>query len=260
MNGQQVEDWSPRRFYLTMRRVFNPSRGYSDFSEIPFYIHRPLSHNELKACTDLYIANRQKHYLGRIYNSASTTGGPPSEDQWPDLNPFGFSNDDFWKAEIVLGRLYFAKSVPEQQEARKNARQLAQRGPMAFRRAIGKAIRCTPQAKRRFSPREMLTLIACRSEFQFIWSFLRRESGLTREEFKKPARVSYAATELAKAYPYLHLRAEDIAKGLVNPHQADRDTAEEYGLSEQTIRSLLSRTIPKSNPRGSATTLKSDCP
>ncbi len=140
-------------------------------------------------------------------------------------------------------RLDIAETTEQKRRARTAAKQLAQRGPIAFRKAFGRAIRQGPQAKRRFSSQDLLfALRQAYFEQQFIWTFLRRESRLTSEQLKDPYAVEWASEKLATAYPYLHMKAPRIAQGLVNPsRQAEKDTAEEYKLSESSILPLFSK-------------------
>ena len=256
---QFKEDWSRRRFYETMRYLFRGDRSDdTDPVTIPFYRYRPLTHKELRGCINIYIENRKTEDLQRILERQiedlqclglrpeGKSAQPALDAGWPDLNGFCLSNKAFMEAEVALGRLYFAKAVAAQRRARTDGKKLAQRGPVALRKLVGQAIRQTPQAHRRFSSGDVfLALRPAYFEQQFIWTFLRRESGLRSGLLKDAHAVGWAAEKLASAYPYLHMSAKDIAEGLVNPRQADTDTAEEFGLSESSIRSLFSKYLSR---------------
>jgi hypothetical protein len=79
------------------------------------------------------------------------------------------------------------------------------------------------------------------AEREFIWTFLRRESGLERADKKDSVKVLSVANKLKAAYPCLRLKPLAIAEGLVCSDQAAKDTAEEFDLSPKTVRSLLSK-------------------
>ena len=75
-----------------------------------------------------------------------------------------------------------------------------------------------------------------------MWAFLRREakaggySTLGRRHF-----ASIASEDLADEYSYLSLSAAEIDRGLKNSRQADDDTAKKFGISPNTLRSMLSK-------------------
>ena len=238
------EDWSRRRFYETMRYLFRKDRlDDTDRVTIPFYKYRPLSHKELQGCIELYIQSKQSDILQRLTHCSTDTSAQPTLDaRWPDLNKFCLSNKASMEAEVDLGRLYFAQTAADQRRARTAVKKLAQHGPLPLRRALRRAIRQTPQAKRRFTSKSvLLKLRRTHSAWEFVRTFLRRESCLTPEDLKNRFDVAEAARELASAYPYLHMSAEQIAEGLRNPRQADKDTARCYGLSQASIRPLFSK-------------------
>ena len=148
-----TEDWSRRRFYKTMQHVFRPVRENLDsLVETPFYLYRPLSHAEFLACTEYYIQARRKEHLARLVNRQQ--GRPPQSpnpDRWPDLKSLGLPQDEFWKFEIPLGQLFFAETKQQQEQARRQVKILAQRGPSRARQMLKTARLKTPQAKRQFA-------------------------------------------------------------------------------------------------------------
>jgi hypothetical protein len=235
-----MEDWSPHRFYRTMRHIFRPNRTDPDgLVEIPFWLYRPLSYIEFNGCAELFINARHKEHLSRLaLAQQGKQPRPPASERWPDLD---VPQEEFWKYEVPLGNLYFAQTSRSQSRARREVRQLAQRGSIRVRKLLSNAVKNTPQAKRQLSGEEIVRLVEYRSERQFMWAFLRHESGLSREELKNPESVKNAAHQLADAYRYLHLTWEVVNEGLSYPHQADRDTAEEFEISERSVRSLISK-------------------
>jgi len=79
-------------------------------------------------------------------------------------------------------------------------------------------------------------ILTYRAERQFIWNFLKREKKASEGD---PQAV---VGDLAGAYPYLGLTAEQVAAGLTNPHQADDETAKKFGLaSGRSLRAILSQ-------------------
>lgn len=238
------ENWSSHRFYETMRYIFRPIRENPDsLVEIPFHENRPLLKKEFDECTQHYIKARCEEYLCRLL--ASQKGRPPQfpdSERWPDVRAYGIKDQDFWKYEKPLGQLFFSKTKDEQEQAKRTVRALSTRGPRRLRTALSQAAKNTPQVHRDLSPQKIfLEVVPYLAEREFIWTFLRRESGLGRADKKAPLEVRSVANTLATAYPYLRLKSPTIAIGLVCSNQADKDTAEEFGLSPKTVRSLLSK-------------------
>lgn len=239
---ESVEDWSPRRFYNTMRKIFRPVReNPTCLVVIPFHLNRPLLSKEFRGCAEHYITARRKEYLARLFSSQQgRRPQSPKSEQWPDLEGLGLSQEEFWNYETPLAQLYFAETKQAQAQARRQARGLAQRGPIRARQMLKNVVLKTPQAKRRFSGLELLKLVEYRAERQFVWAFLRKESEMQKNDIKKSLRGS-TTEDLARAYWYLRLRPQDIANGLRCSYQADKDTAEEFGISASAVRSLLSK-------------------
>jgi hypothetical protein len=231
-----------------MRYLFRMDRSDdTDRVPIPFYNYRRLSQEELQDCLKIYIQKRQSDILSSLpHRSSRTSSQPPSGVQWPDFSRFGLGNQDFWKVEVAFARLCLAQTKADQQRARTAVKKLAQKGPLALRKALGQAVRQIPQAKRRFSRRDvLLKLKGTHSAWEFVRTFLRRESCLTPEELKNRPDVDCAAQDLASEYPYLHMSAEHIAEGLRNQRPADKDTARCYGLSQASIRPLFGKYFPR---------------
>lgn len=227
-----------------MQRLFRPNRSDpNSLVETPFYDFRPLTHREFKSCAEMYMLARQREYRDRLLQPRKHTDSDSrAKERWPDLASFDLTPQDYWNIERALGRLYFAQTGKQQRQARQEARQLAQRGPIPLRQAIAEAVLATPQTQRRFTVHDIIfQLFSYRAERQFVWRFLRHESELDRKDLKDSRAVERAAKILSEAYSYLHLKPAEIVQGLPYSHQADRDTAEEFVLSEMSVRSLFSK-------------------
>ena len=238
------EDWSPRRYYKTMQYLYRPNRQDPDsLVKIPFHLNRPLLPAEFWACAEQYCMARSNEYLTQL---SSRPHGRPLQNRkpgcWPDLHGLGLSPKAFWKYEIPLRRFDFAESRQQQGPARCQVKKLATSGPIRVRQMLKNFVQKTPQAKRQFSSRELLKLVEYRAERQFVWAFLRKESDVQKDEMRKPLRGEATKT-LAAAYRYLRLKPQEIVDGLRYPSQADKDTAEEFGVSESSVRSLLSKSV-----------------
>ena len=236
------EDWSPGRFYKTMQYLFRPDREnpYS-LVKIPFYLNWKLSGKKFRACAEHYIMARHEEYFARLMHQVRPPQRPGPE-RWPDLNGLGLSQEESWKRQILLRRLDFAETKQTNAQARRQVRMLAQRGPIRARQMLKDAAQKIPPAKRQFSNFELLRLVVpYRAERQFVWAFLRKEADVQRNVMRN-LRVD-VTKQLAEAYRYLRLTPQEIADGLGNSYQADKDTAEEFGISENSVRSLLSKSF-----------------
>jgi hypothetical protein len=266
------EDWSPRRFYKTMRYLFRPVRENPDsLVEIPFYLNCPVSPpvtlKALKAwfeaCVGYYIEAKVTTYLTQLLDSQQ--GRPPQHPdpaRWPDLRDLGLSRAEWWEREKALGRLNCADTRHQDTHARKRIKELAQKGPHRARTAMAKARRSILQVKMNLSWREQLvrvdSFVHYRARRQFLWIFLRKEFEWGKEP-KEGKRFAKRVQELANAYAYLDdhpdfndLTPATIAEGLRCSNQADKDAAKKFEkefkakgfqISAKSVRSLLSKSL-----------------
>ena len=126
--------------------------------------------------------------------------------------------------------------------------------PIALRSALSQVARTPFQVRKRFSlflPKEgkdqdsIYGILLYHGERQFLWAFLRKEALAGEEAERVELRdiAGKSSLKLAKAYRYLGLNAEIISNGLVNSHQADRDTALQFNISPTDVRPLLSKAL-----------------
>ena len=275
-----AEDWSPRGFYKTMLFLFRNRPDPNTQKPIPlpppFYLNRPLTQEEWQACSRQYAA----HYAQRLFTKsqeawtrtpsqkkAKPTKTKPDNTQgleilddllhdgpqtrWP-----GLSWSDRWKYYKAVGQFLFANSKPVQQAARKRLKELAMTATATtLRTALSQVAHTRIQVKNRFpliqpppgGPTSIYDIRLYHGERQFLWAFLRKEAG-SPQKASKAERQEIAdriSSKLIKDehYPYLKMNAETISKGLVNPRQADHDTAEKFQCSPTAIRSLLSKSL-----------------
>lgn len=268
------EDWSPSKFYDTMRRLFrrrpdplvvlttSNDKAYR-FRVVlpvqpPFYHNRPLKRvvcpqpdgsekyvHEFRGAAELYISwnhSREERRLKQKAASVPILGHP-------ELSRFGIPPEKSWPYIKALGRLHFAETADQQARAKQEVKALAQRGPRALRSVLKELLKGLPQRRRGLTHGKVISeVVRYRTERQFVWAFLRREAMAAFDCSRRGLHELQLEQleELAKAYSFFkpELTLDQLKRGLGNSHQTDEDVAEEFGLSTKTLRSLLSKHHP----------------
>lgn len=286
-----VEDWSRHGFYRTMLRLFihrqdgckkteDHGRWLPEKPEdhAPFFLQdesRRLTQKQYECARECYVQAPFHEYQERGVRrhpgieEARATRWPyplPGEDLGVVVRP-GVVR--LTPAQVALGRLFFARTKAGQAKARAEVGALATRGTIARRKALGAAVRATPQAKAVHSPMALLfEILPYRASRQFMWAFLRaellaairrkrREDGVdwtVRDLLRDPTDFGGELDGLVSASRFLErawprsvygppdpLSRTELLAGLKRRRPADADTARHFGLSPTSLRSLLTR-------------------
>jgi len=98
--SSQEEDWSPRRFYKTMRHIFRPDRQKpGSLVEIPFYDNRPLGLCPMQSFGTVLSATSRPETKSilRGFWTANKVGtlSAPNQKTGRTLNALGFLQKNF---------------------------------------------------------------------------------------------------------------------------------------------------------------------
>lgn len=270
--------WSPMNFYRTMLNLFRglepnpkdpgPPRP-ADPAHPPFFLspepERLMSERRYRAAEGCYATARVQDWWRRFPKTATAARvrRRMSATAWPAPLP-GEDPYALTPAARALGRLVHATNKMADALARREVADAATRGPIATRRALRAARAAMPQAQARFSllpdrrrpgvvgPPAWAALeevVESRARRQFLWRFVRAE---LRAAVKKthghdwtlkdsPDDFAEERAAFVRVYPFLGLTVTDVLRGLRRARPADHDTADRFGISPSSVRTLLTR-------------------
>lgn len=255
MAAESEADWTSRYVYRTLCRLFRITP--------PFYEPRRLSPKDFERIQAEFVGRAVRRELrARDIGEHSGEVGSARRVQalalfteifdWVETHCRGrvyltaalaqqVRMREDWERRLWAGRLLFADSAEGQRRARQELRALLRGRPTPVKSLCRELLRGIPPKSRKQMGwvQEWLgdrkgrrpSVLRYRAKRQFLWAFLKGEA-----RDGEPAEV---ARDLARAYPFLGLTAEQIAAGLTNPHQADEDTARYFG--RRSVRDALSR-------------------